>query len=129
MTIELTSLVLTAALSLALTLVYTAIYSKQVGSAGLTSNREETPAPTGAAARGLRAHRNLIENLVPFAIVVLTAHVLSISSTVTVWCAIAFPIARFIHAVSYVAGITGVRTFAWNVGLLVTVVYLVDLFI
>jgi len=41
--------------------------SEQVGLPGVSGNREDVPEPTGAAGRGLRAHQNLIENLVPFA--------------------------------------------------------------
>lgn len=40
--------------------------------------------------RANRAHLNMIETLVPFAAVVLIAHVAGVSSQVTVWAEIAF---------------------------------------
>ncbi len=74
---KLTCLAASAVLCLALPLVYVAMYQKQVGFPVVSGNREDAPGPTGAAGRGLRAHRNLIENLVPFAIAVMLARAAS----------------------------------------------------
>jgi uncharacterized MAPEG superfamily protein len=90
-------------------------------------NRDSVPEPTGAAGRGLRAHRNLIENLVPYAAVVLTAQALCVSTPVTVIASLVFLAARIIHALSYLAGITGIRTLAYNAGLLATLAIVVGL--
>jgi AcrR family transcriptional regulator len=47
-------------------------------------HRGGVPEPTGAAGGGLRAHRNLIENLLPFAIAVTLAHAADLSNTISV---------------------------------------------
>lgn len=122
MSIELMTLVVCAFLSLALPLFYGALYSRQVGMATVTGNRENAPEPQGVAGRALRAHRNLIENLVPYAAVVLAVHAQGISNAYTVGAAWVFLVARIVHTLSYVGGVTGLRTLAWNVGLVATVV-------
>ncbi|WP_445682358.1 MAPEG family protein [Radicibacter daui] len=128
MTVELTVLSLLALGCLVLPLVYSPLYSKQVGNAGLMSNRDDIPAPTGAAGRGLRAHRNLIENLVPFAVAVLVAHTLGISNGVTTAGAWLFLAARLVHAITYIAGIKVVRTLSWFAGVIGTLLILSQIF-
>jgi uncharacterized MAPEG superfamily protein len=109
MNIELTCLAASAVLCLALPLVYVAMYQKQVGFPVVSGNREDAPGPTGAAGRGLRAHRNLIENLVPFAIAVMLARAASVSNTMTIIGAEHFLAARLVHAITYFLGITGIH--------------------
>lgn len=55
--------------------------------------------------RSHRAHLNLLEQAVPFAVVVIAAHVMDISTTVTVWAATAFFFLRLIHAAGMVSGV------------------------
>jgi uncharacterized MAPEG superfamily protein len=112
MTPELLSLVLLALLALALPLFYAGLYARQIGVKGLLGPRENVPEPTGLAGRGARAHRNLLENLVPYGAVVLTAHALGLSNGTTVAAAYVFLAARLIHTVAYLAGIAGIRTLA-----------------
>jgi uncharacterized MAPEG superfamily protein len=116
MTTELWILVAAALLCLALPLVYGPLYIHQAGNAIVQGNREGAPEPTGAAGRGLRAHRNLLENLLPFAVAVLVARVAGVSDGLTVAGAWLFLGARVVHAITYVAGITKVRTLAWFAG-------------
>jgi len=120
MNIELTCLAASAVLCLALPLVYVAMYQKQVGFPVVSGNREDAPGPTGAAGRGLRAHRNLIENLVPFAIAVMLARAAGVSNTMTIIGAELFLAARLVHAITYFLGITGIRTLAYFAGVLGT---------
>jgi uncharacterized MAPEG superfamily protein len=127
-TIELFTLIFLAGLGLVLPAIYGPAQTRQLGGAAMLGNRDNLPEPQGLAGRGLRAHRNLIENLVPYAIVVLTAQVLGISNDVTVAAAIVFLIARIIHAASYLAGITFVRSIAYGVGVAATVLIMVQLF-
>lgn len=129
MSTELMTLVVCAFLCLVLPLLYGTLYSRQVGMATVTGNRESAPEPQGVAGRALRAHRNLVENLVPYAAVVLAVHAQGISNAYTVGAAWVFLIARLVHAFSYIGGITGLRTLAWNVGLLATVVIGVQFFL
>ncbi len=116
MTIELWSLALSALLCLLLPFIYVALYQKQVGLAGVSGNRDDVPEPTGAAGRGLRAHRNLLENLVPFAVVVLIAHATHVENRATVFGALLFLGARVVHAAAYLLGIRGIRTLAYVAG-------------
>lgn len=129
MTIELTVLSLLALGCLLLPLVYSPLYSKQVGNAGLMGNRDDIPAPTGAAGRGLRAHHNLIENLVPFAVAVLVAHTLGISNGITAAGAWLFLAARLVHVICYFAGIKVVRTLSWFAGVIGTLLVLSQIFL
>lgn len=134
MTIELALLVFNALFCLAFPWVYNWSYGRQVGGKRLMGNREGLPERQGLAARGLRAHQNHLENLVPFAIIVLVAHAISISNTVTVASAIAFTLARVAHAGFYFAGITrvpginGVRSIAYFVSLFAILVFASQLF-
>jgi len=127
MNTELTCLAASGVLCLALPLVYVALYQKQVGFPGVSGNREDVPEPTGAAGRGLRAHRNLIENLVPFAIAVMLAHAAGVSNTLTVAGAEIFLGARLVHAVTYSLGITGIRTLAYIAGVVGTALIFIQL--
>lgn len=137
MTYELTTLVLNALLCLAFPWVYNYAYAKQpsVGGKRLMGNRDSLPERTGIAARGTRAHQNHLENLVPFAIIVLTAHAIDLSNSVTVACATIFLAARIAHGGFYLAGITrlpginGVRSIAYFVSLLSMLIYASQLFL
>jgi uncharacterized MAPEG superfamily protein len=128
MTIELLTLVALALLCLLLPAVYGPARSRQVGMAGLLGNRDDLPPPEGLAGRGLRAHQNLIENLVPYAAVVLTAQALDISNGMTRVGAVVFLVARLVHAASYLAGVTILRTLAYGVGVVATLLILIQLF-
>jgi uncharacterized MAPEG superfamily protein len=128
MSIELLTLLACAMLCLALPFIYSPLYARQVGLGALAGNREDAPAPTGMAGRALRAHRNLLENLVPYGAAVLSAHALGVSNSYTVAAAIVFLSARVLHAFSYIAGITGLRSLAWQVGVLATIVMAVQAF-
>ncbi len=129
MTTELLTLIVLALLCLALPLIYAPLYSRQVGMSGVLSNRDAVPEPQGAAGRGLRAHRNLLENLLPFAVLVLVAHVMGISNSMTVLMAQIFLGARLVHTISYLAGITKLRTVAYNIGTAAQAVFAVQLFL
>lgn len=54
--------------------------------------------------RAFRAHQNLLESLIPFAAVVLVAHVAGVSTGVTVAATIAFFWIRVVHAVGMISG-------------------------
>jgi len=116
MNIELYALLATALLLLALAFISSALYGKQVGNPALMGNREQIAAPTGAARRAIRAHLNLIENALPFAMVVLAAQAQHVSTPLTRAAALVFIAARLLHALSYIAGITKIRTLLWLTG-------------
>ncbi|MDP6708020.1 MAG: MAPEG family protein [Alphaproteobacteria bacterium] len=68
------------------------------------------------AQRANRAHMNLVENLAPFAILVLVAHLIGVSNTYTVVGAQLFFWARVVQSVVMIVGIPMLRTPAFAVG-------------
>ncbi len=119
MTLELWILVICTILGLFFPFFYNWHYGQQVGGKALMSNREDLPERRGAALRGLRAHQNHLENLLPFAIVVLVARIAGISNFVTELGAVLFLVGRLVHSITYCAGISagGIRSLAYFVGL------------
>lgn len=55
--------------------------------------------------RAFRAHQNMLETLIPFAVVVVTAHLAGVSSWVTSTAAVAFFIIRLTHAIGMISGL------------------------
>jgi uncharacterized MAPEG superfamily protein len=87
----------------------------QVGVATLAANREKLPEITGWAGRAARAHRNMLENLILFAILVLPAQVANKANATTLVGAQLFFSGRVAYAVVYLAGIPWLRTGLWLV--------------
>jgi len=80
-------------------------------------NRDD-PAPLAPwAERALRAHRNALENLPVFAVLVLVAQVSGAANETTALGATLFFWGRVAHAVVYIAGVPWVRTGAFAVSL------------
>jgi uncharacterized MAPEG superfamily protein len=115
MTPDLQMLVCAAALALVQMLVAAIGAQGQVGLPILAGNREDLPPITGWAGRARRAHANMLENLVLFAIVVLIAHVAGKANATTALGAALFFWARLAYALIYVAGVPWLRTAAWAV--------------
>ena len=115
MTPELLYLLWSVALTVVLVVLATLGAMQQVGLPKLAGNRENMPEIEGWAGRAERAHRNMLESLVLFAILVLAARALNVSNSLTVLGAQLFFWGRVAHAVLYIAGITWVRTAAWAV--------------
>lgn len=115
MTAELSMLVWAVALTFAQMLVAAVGATTQAGLPRLAGNREDMPALEGWAGRAARAHRNMLENIVLFAALVLTAHVAGVSNDMTLLGAQLFFWARLAYAVVYVAGIPWLRTGIWAV--------------
>jgi uncharacterized MAPEG superfamily protein len=99
----------------------------QVGLPKLAGNREDMPEITGWAGRAIRAHRNMLENLILFAILVLTAKAVGVSNATTVLGAQLFFWGRVAHAVIYLIGIPWLRTLAWAVSVIGLVLIFVQL--
>jgi uncharacterized MAPEG superfamily protein len=116
MTIDLQMLVWSALLCLGLPLTY--LTARVMTPGGLSwglGNRDapfEFPAWAG---RAERAHLNLIENLAPFAILVLVAHAAGRANATTALGATIFFWGRVLHAGVYIAGIPGLRTLVFGV--------------
>lgn len=116
---ELFWLALTVALCVVIWIPYTALYG---GIVGLKSGTTDVP-PTARlpewAQRCHRAHMNLIETLVPFAILILMLNVTGKADSTTVAAAAVFFFARVAHAAIYAMGIPFLRTPAFAVSWLV----------
>ena len=128
MSIELEMLVWSAVLALVQMLVAVLGATTQVGLPRLAGNREAMPALSGWAARAQRAHLNMLESLVVFAIAVLVAEIAGRTNDLTALGATLFFWARLAYAVVYVAGIPCLRTLVWGVGLAGIVLVLSQLF-
>jgi uncharacterized MAPEG superfamily protein len=104
-----------------LTLVQAAVAAQgafgQVGLVRLAGNREGMPEITGWGGRATRAHRNMIENLVLFAVLVVAAVLADKTNGTTLLGAQIFFWARVAYAVVYIAGIPWLRTGLWAVSI------------
>ncbi len=112
---ELTLLVCAIVLAFAQVLVGVLGAMQQVGLPALLGNREGLPEITGWAGRAQRAHRNMIENLVLFAALVLAAAIAGRTNGQTLLGAQIFVWARLAYAVIYVVGLPLLRTLSWAV--------------
>jgi uncharacterized MAPEG superfamily protein len=89
----------------------------QVGLPTLAGNREGLPEIKGWGGRAARAHRNMLENLVLFAILVIAAELAGKSNGTTLLGAQIFFWARVAYALVYIAGLPWIRTGVWAVSI------------
>jgi uncharacterized MAPEG superfamily protein len=113
MPIELQMLVWSVGLAIVLVLIAVLGALIQVGLPTLAGNREGLGDCKGWPGRAQRAHRNLLENLLPFAALVLVANAAGKLNATTALGAQIFFWARVAHPVIYLAGIPYLRTLAW----------------
>lgn len=118
MSVELSLLVWSVALTFIQMLVAVSGATLQVGLPMLAGNRDNMPEITGWAGRAQRAHRNMLESLVLFAVVVLAVQVLGKNSAMTVLGAQLFFWGRLAYAAIYLAGLPWLRTGAWFVSVI-----------
>jgi uncharacterized MAPEG superfamily protein len=81
------------------------------------------------AQRANRAHLNLVENLIPFAALVLVAQVSGAANEVTAMAARLFFWMRLMHAVVQIAGVPWLRTIAFAVSWACCLVILLQILI
>ena len=119
MTPDLTYLVLAAILTFVQVVIAVLGCTMQVGLPKLAANRDDVPAQyDGWVGRAVRAHRNMLENLVLFAILVLVAQAAGKANATTALGAMVFFYGRLAYAVIYIAGIPWLRTGAWAVSVI-----------
>ncbi len=115
--IELSLLIWAAALTVVQMFVSALGSISQIGLTALAGNRDNLTETTGWASRAQRAHKNMLESIAVFAILVLSANVMNISNDMTVLGAQLFFWGRVAFSIIYLAGIPWVRTAAWGVSL------------
>jgi uncharacterized MAPEG superfamily protein len=99
----------------------------QVGLPKLVGNRDDLPVLQGFAGRAQRAHRNMLESLVLFAVLVLLAQVTGKANATTALGAQLFFWGRIAYALIYWIGIPWARTAAWTVSIIGLVMIFVQL--
>jgi len=114
---ELNLLVWSVVLTVVQMLVAAQAAFNKVGLMALVGNREGMLVLTGWGGRATRAHRNMLENLVLFAALVLVAVAAGKTNDMTLLGAQLFFWARLAYAAIYVAGIIWLRTAAWAVSI------------
>jgi uncharacterized MAPEG superfamily protein len=90
----------------------------QVGLPMLAGNRDGLPPFTGWVGRAMRAHRNMLENLVLLTALALTAVVAGKTNEMTLLGAQLFVWARLVYSIVYLAGVPWVRTGVWFVSMI-----------
>jgi len=116
MTTDLTMLTWTAGITALMWLSYIVAHILNVGLLpALTYQADSTPLPAWAA-RAKKAHYNALENLAPFAVLVIVAHLAGAANEATAAAAIAFFWARLAHFVLYAAGVPFGRTITFTIG-------------
>jgi len=127
MTPELTLLVWSAILAFVQMLVAVGGAQLQVGLPALVGDRENLPAIVGWAGRARRAHLNMLENLVLFAILVLVAQIAGKTNATTLLGCQIFFWARIAYAIIYIIGVPWLRTAAWAVSIVGLLLILLQL--
>ena len=112
---EMTLLLWSVALTFGQMLISVLAALPQCGLPALMGNRDNMPALTGLAGRAKRAHLNMLESLVLFAILVFGAHAMGISNAMTLLGAQLFFFGRLAYAGVYVVGLPWIRTGVWAV--------------
>jgi uncharacterized MAPEG superfamily protein len=115
MTTDLTLLVWATALTFVQCVIAVLGAQTQVGLPVLAGNREGLPPITGWADRAARAHRNMLENFVLFAALVLVAQAAGRANATTALGAEVFFWARVVYAGVFLLGIPWARTAVWGV--------------
>lgn len=72
--------------------------------------------------RGLRSHRNDVENIPPFLLLALVAVLAGAHPDVVRGCLVAFTFARFVYSLAYQYSVQPWRSLCWGLGLLATLV-------
>ena len=129
MTTDLWMLVWTAILALLMPTTYAiGRLSAPGGSEWAFGNRDRSLAAPAWTERAVRAHANLVENIGPFIILVLVAHVSGKANATTALGATIFFWARVVYVAVYIAGIIYLRTIVWSVALIGELMILLQLF-
>tara|TARA_A100001037_G_C15126543_1_gene626472 strand:+ start:1284 stop:1649 length:366 start_codon:yes stop_codon:yes gene_type:complete len=103
---------MSAALCLVLPFIYVPARIVSWGLTDVVSYPENPPSVPAWSARLKLAHSNLVENLIPFACLVLVAQAASVSTSLTVFGAALFFWSKVAHALLYALKVAWFRTIA-----------------
>ncbi|HSR71908.1 MAG TPA: MAPEG family protein [Kiloniellales bacterium] len=121
MSTDLSMLAWTALITILMWIPYILVHIRNVGVIpALTYQADDNPLPPWAA-RAKKAHHNAIENLAPFAALVLVADVTGAANAATAAAAIAYFLARLAHYFLYMANVPFGRTTMFTIGWLAMV--------
>lgn len=127
MSVDLTMLVWSVILCLVQMLIAVNGAMLQVGLPKLAGTRDGFGDCAGWVGRAQRAHRNMLENLPLFAILVLVAQLTSKADETTALGAQIFFYARLVDVGAYIAGLPYLRTGIWGVSVVGMVMILLRL--
>jgi uncharacterized MAPEG superfamily protein len=127
MSVDLKLLIWSVALTVVQMVVAVIGAQGKVGLPPLIGNRDDLPQMTGFTGRAQRAHRNMLESLVLFAVLVLVAQIAGKANATTALGAQLFFWGRVAYAVVYWIGIPWVRTLVWAVSLIGLIMIFVQL--
>ena len=92
--------------------------TQQLGLSALAGNRENIVPTSGWVGRAQRAHVNMLENLVLFAILVIVARLIGVSNDLAILGSQLFIWGRLAYAVIYILGIPWLRTAVFLISIL-----------
>lgn len=118
-----------AGLAIFFFILFFLVYLKYWGIRLVFGNRTEDPPIVPWAPRAIRTHDNMVGSLAHFGIIVLVAHMLGITNTMTVNCVFIFFICRILHAIIFIAGIPWIRCFPYMIALGAEIVILAQIFL
>ena len=116
------SLAPVAFLAVLLPLIQIFLSIRKLGGSAIRSNRDAFPSANGIIGRVARAHANTIESLIPFAAVILATQILHLSNIWTVSATAIYVVARYVHTICYLTGVTIVRSSAFYAGVMATII-------
>lgn len=114
MTTDLWMLTCTALLCLGIPFIYgTGRFLQPGGFQWSAGNRENDLQVPGWTTRAVRAHQNLLENIAPFAVLVIVAHLSGKANAASALGATIFFWGRVAHVIVYTAGVVYLRSLVW----------------
>lgn len=116
MTTDLSMLAWTAGITILMWVPYIVAHIMNVGLMPALTYQADDAALPAWAARAKKAHYNAVENLAPFAALVVAAHLAGAANAATAAAAIAYFWARLAHYVLYVSGVPFGRTITFAIG-------------
>ena len=114
MSLELTMLVWSIALTFVQMVIAAAATTLQPGLPAKTGNREDAEGAMGWAGRAQRAHLDMVANMVVFAPLIVIADIAGRDNRMTEIGAQLFFWTRLAYAIVYIAGVPRLRTAAWS---------------